>query len=348
MKLVRRRVLALLVGAIAAPAIARRVLAQPQVTLRLHHVLSPSANVHTRLLAPWAKRVTQDSEGQIAIEIFPSMQLGGRPAQLYDQAREGVVDIVWTWPGLTPGRFPGLEVFELPFIADRRARVNAQAVQAFYDSHLRAEFSDTHVLGVCAQDRGEIHATRRIAGLADLRGLRLRPPTRLAGEALQALGAKIVAMPFPQMPDALAQGVIDGGLLPWEQVPAIRMHEKLSFHTEIHGVPTLQTATFILAMNKDRYRHLPDDLRAILDLNSGQAFAMEAGKMWDAQALAVEEMVRARGNSVIDLGEAETARWKAATRPVVDNWLRQAKDSKIDGEKLLAGARDNIAQFSKN
>ena len=56
------------------------------------------------------------------------MQLGGTPPQLYDQARDGVADIVWTLPGYTPGRFPRIEVFELPFVAHKRGIVNCKAV----------------------------------------------------------------------------------------------------------------------------------------------------------------------------------------------------------------------------
>ena len=123
----RRKFLAAAGGALAAPAIARPALAQAQVTLKLHHFLPPVSNAAPEMLAPWAEKVEAESGGKLKIDIFPSMQLGGTPPQLYDQARDGVVDIVWTLPGNTPGRFPSTEVFELPFIAARRGIVNAQA-----------------------------------------------------------------------------------------------------------------------------------------------------------------------------------------------------------------------------
>src|SRR5215211_6782873 len=125
----RRRFLAAAGASIAAPAIARPALAQAQVTLKLHHFLPPVSNGHSKMLSPWAKAVEQDSGGKIKIDIFPSMQLGGTPPQLYDQARDGVVDIVWTLPGNTPGRFPVSETFELPFVPHRKALVNSRAFQ---------------------------------------------------------------------------------------------------------------------------------------------------------------------------------------------------------------------------
>ena len=61
--------------------------------------------------------------------------------------------------------------------------------------------------------------TSRIEKLEDLKGVKIRFPTRLAGEALKALGATSVGMPVPQVPESIAQRVIDGALMPWEVVP---------------------------------------------------------------------------------------------------------------------------------
>jgi TRAP-type C4-dicarboxylate transport system substrate-binding protein len=345
----RRQFIKFAGAAVAAPAVSRVAWGQtPQVSLRLHHFLPPVSNVHTRLLTPWVKKIEQDSGGRLKIDIFPSMQLGGTPPQLYDQARDGVADIVWTLPGSTPGRFPKIEVFELPFVAHKRGLVNAKAVQDFFDANLRDEFKETQALCVWAHDHGLIHANKPVKSMDDLKGLKLRSPTRLAGDALKALGANGIPMPIPQVPEALAQRVIDGCVVPWEVVPAIKVQELVKNHTEIFGSPTLYTATFVIAMNKAKYDGLPADLKKILDQNSGQAFAEAAGKMWDEQAVVVEEMVKKRGNTIIQLSKEESERWQKATAPVVDNWLKQAKDKGLNGEKLLADAKASIAKFAKS
>ena len=87
-----------------------------QVTLKLHHFVPAQSNQQKFWFEPWAKKLEQESAGRLKVEIYPSMQLGGRQPQLFDQAKDGVVDIVWTVSGTTPGRFPRLEVFELPFL----------------------------------------------------------------------------------------------------------------------------------------------------------------------------------------------------------------------------------------
>ena len=348
MTFARRQFLALAGGAVTMPAVARLAWGQtPQVTLKLHHFLPPVSNAHAKFVAPWAKKVEADSGGKIKIDIYPSMQLGGTPPQLYDQARDGVVDIIWTLPGSTPGRFPGIEVFELPFVAAKKATPNAHAVQAFYEAHLRDEFKDVHPLCLWAHDGGLIHANKQIKVMEDLRGLKLRSPTRLAGDALKALGANGIPMPIPQLPESLAQRVLDGCVIPWEVVPAVKVQELVKYHTDIPGSPTLYTATFVLAMNKTKYESMPGDLKKVLDDNSGQAIATLAGSMWDTQAEVVEAMVRKRGNVITEITPEEAARWRKTTEPVIEAWLKQAKERGLDGAKLLEAARAAVAKYEK-
>jgi TRAP-type C4-dicarboxylate transport system substrate-binding protein len=155
MKVGRRQFVAFGTAAVAAPALSRFAHAQqPAVVLKLHHFLSPVAYANTRFLTPWAKSVEKDSNGRIRIELYPSMQLGGTASQLYDQAVNGTADIVWTLPGMTPGRFPRIEVFELPFVANQRAIANARAVQQFYETRLRDEFREVQPVCLWAHDRG--------------------------------------------------------------------------------------------------------------------------------------------------------------------------------------------------
>lgn len=337
-----------LLAPLAIPFLSTHSKAQAQVTLKLHHFLPPVANAHAKLLAPWAKKVEADSNGRIKIDIFPAMQLGGTPPQLFDQARDGVADIVWTLPGSTPGRFPSTEVFELPFVASKRGLTNALAAQEFAEKYLKEEVKDVKLLCYWAHDAGVIHANKPIATLEDMKGLKLRNPTRLAGEAIKALGAVSVGMPVPQVPESLAQRVIDGAVVPWEVVPAIKVHELVKYHTEIPASPTFYTASFFLAMNPAKYAALPDDLKSVIDKNSGMAFADMAGKMWDAEAASVSDMVRKRaGNVIAAISDTEKQRWIKATEPVHAAWIEQMKAKGLDGAKMIADARALVAKHEK-
>jgi TRAP-type transport system periplasmic protein len=318
-----------------------------EVTLRMHHFLPAVSNGHKGFLAPWAKKVEEEAQGRVRVQIFPSMQLGGTPPQLYDQARDGVADIVWTLPGNTPGRFPRAEVFELPFVPAKRSIVNSRALQEYAAAHAKEEFGEVHPICWWAHDHGLVHAKRQVHTMEDLRGLKLRFPTRLAGEALKALGASAIGMPIPQVPESLASGVIDGCVIPWEVVPSIKVHELVKHHTEIPGSPTFYVATFVLAMNRPKYEGMPDDLRAVIDANSGLAAASMAGKVWDEAAGPAMELARKRGNEIHTLTEEEAARWREATKPVVDAWLAQAQGKGLDGEALLGAARELLAKHEQ-
>jgi TRAP-type C4-dicarboxylate transport system substrate-binding protein len=347
-KIGRRTFVTLAGSAVAAPALVRSVRAQtPEVTLKLHHMLPPPAPGHRAFLAPWAERVMKASNGRIKIDIYPSMQLGGTPPQLYDQARDGVADLIWTVQGYTSGRFPKTEVFELPFVASRRSIVNAQALTEFAQKHLAEEYREVRPITLWTHDHGLIHANKPVTRLEDLAGLKLRFPTRLAGQALRQLGANAIGMPVPQVPEALAQRVIDGCVVPWEVVPAIKVHELVKNHTEIPGSPTFYVATFVFAMNKARYDSMPADLKAVIDAHSGMEGAKMAGNAWDSSGVPVREMVQKRGNNIIVLSAEETDRWRKACKPVVDGWLAEAKSKGFDGEKLLADAIALVAKYEK-
>src|SRR5262245_13379522 len=144
---------ALALGAALSPSFA----SAQQITLRLHQFLPAAATIPKDFLAPWAKKVETESKGRIRIELYPSLQLGGTPAQLYDQLKDGVIDLTWVPPGYTPGRFPKSETFELPFIASNGEK-NSPAGWEFYEKHLKDEFKDVKIIRGNTQGPGVIHA----------------------------------------------------------------------------------------------------------------------------------------------------------------------------------------------
>lgn len=346
MRLARRAFLTSMVSAAAGPAVLRFArAATQQITLKLHHSFSAVSGAHEKFLAPWARKVETQSGGRLRVDIFPSMQLGGAPAQLIDQARDGVADIVWAAPGATPGRFVKTEAFELPFLPSRRALVNSMALQDFATAHLRDEFAEIHPVCFSCRDHGVLHSDRAINSIADLRGLRLHVPNQIASDALSALGAHGVSVPMPQVPMAVTGHAIDGCVVPWDAVPALRLQDVLKQHTDF-GESALSTSTFVLAMNNAAYERLPGELKTVIDDNSGLAVARQAGVMWDLEAKTVADMVRERGDQVTVLQVDDVAQWRAATEPVVKLWLRQMKERKIDGGKLITRIHGLIGKYA--
>jgi TRAP-type transport system periplasmic protein len=85
------------------------------VTLKVHHFLPADSPLHTQVLLPWQQKMEKESNGYLRIHIYPAMQMGGEPSQLYDQVKDGAADIVLLAVGHHIGRFPSVEVFNLPF-----------------------------------------------------------------------------------------------------------------------------------------------------------------------------------------------------------------------------------------
>ena len=313
--------------------------------LRLHHFLAPNSTIHKAVLEPWAATLERESKGELQVEIYPLMQLGGTAPQLYDQARQGVVDIVWTLPGYTSGRFPVAELFELPFMVSSAA-ATTQAFQEFSETWLVEEFGETHPLLFHVHARGSFHMRDKpLESLEDLRGLKIRAPSRMVAWTLAELGATPVAMPVPQVPEALARGLLDGALLPWQVTVPLRSSELVRYHTEFEGPFGLYTATFVLTMNKARYQSLPEHLRHLLDANTGRAMAQWVGPLYDRDEELGRTLARERGNQFIAISEQAAEAWMQQTQPVLDRWLAERQAEGLQSQAALTAARRLIAKY---
>ncbi|WP_116133309.1 TRAP transporter substrate-binding protein [Tropicimonas sp. IMCC34043] len=319
------------------------VMAQ-EVVLKVHHFLSADAPIQTGVLEPWEKAVEEQSGGRIDVQIYPAMQLGGRPPQLFDQARDGIVDVAWTLLGYTPGRFPVSEVFELPFMAGT-ATETTNALQEFQAKYLGDELRQVHPLLIHAPAAYKIHtAGKPVNELSDLKGLKIRAPSRTMTDGLNALGATAVGMPVPEVPQALSTGVIDGAVIPWEVFGSLRIEEIVKDHTEIGSENGgMSTSVMALVMNKRAYDKLPDDLKKVIDDNSGAALAALAGPAFDAAEVRERQAAIDAGATIAIIPEESLAPWVEATQPVVDAWVKQMDADGMDGQAMLDDARAMLA-----
>jgi TRAP-type transport system periplasmic protein len=334
------------VVALGAPALSG--LAQQAVTLKFHTFMSPMSGVWLTMHKPWMEKVEKESGGRIKFEAYPAMQLGGTPVQLYDQARDGVVDVVWTLPGNTAGRFPRVEVFELPFIMNN-AEATSKAYWEYVQTMAPDEFKETQLLALHVHGPGMFHSKdKQIKSAADLKGMKLRGPTRQVTKLLASIGATPVGMPLPAITDALSKGTIDACAIPWEVVPSIKVQELTKFHSEFPAnQPALYTTTFVMAMNKAKYESLAPDLKKIIDANSGLATSGWLGKTQQSNDPAGRKTATDRGNTVYQFSAAETAEFQKLSSQVDDEWVADMTKRNFDGKKLLETARALIAKHGK-
>jgi TRAP-type transport system periplasmic protein len=337
---------------VAAAALAAGTLAPAlaqQVVLKVHHFLPPTSNPHLSIIQPWCDKIAKESGDKLKCQIYPAMQLGGTPAQLFDQARDGVADIVWTLPTYSAGRFLKSEVFELPFVT-RSGKGSSQAFWAYMQKNAMDEFAGVKPLWVHTNDGSSFHLTsaKGVKTLEDLKGLKIRAATRLNSRMLAALGATPVQMPLPAVPEAMAKGVIDGAMVPWEGVPAAKLHEISKSHLDApDGQPKFANSIFAFVMNKARYDGLPADLKKVIDNNSGLEASALAGEKFDAVLVPHHKLATDRGNLVVKLAPAEMERWVKATAEIDDQWVKEVSAKGANGAALLNDARAMLKQYDK-
>lgn len=339
-----RRLLAtgVVISLLAAPVHAA------EVTLKIHHFLPKQSPAQQNFMIPWKKAVEEQSHGRIEVQIYSAMELGGRAPDLIKQVEDGVVDLVWTLPGYTPGRFPAISAFELPFMVTNAAETS-QAVQEYYETNQVAqdEFSSVHPLIFWTHDRGVLHTTHQVVRtLEDLHGLKIRAPSRRVADALSAYGANPVLMPVPQMPAALKTNEIDGTVIPWEVVPALHVEQLAENSTEFPGERGIYASVFVFAMNKARYNALPDDLKKIIDNNSGMSWAKKLGELWTLQEEPGRNLAKKRGNTIVNMPADEVAKFRTASYSVHAAWSRDMNEKGINGRGLLYSAYKLLNKYS--
>ena len=345
MTFLKRRTAVAVMGAVALASLATTAAAQT-VTLRLHQFLPPQAVIPAKALVPWAQKVEADSGGRIKVQLFHAMQLGGAPPQLFDQARDGVVDLTWTVLGYTPGRFPKTEVFELPFMSGD-PEASSRAIHEYVEKFAADEFKDVKLIAVHTHGPGLFHTKAPVTGLESLRGMKIRGGSRIINNMLTKLGATPVGMPVPAVTDALSKGTIDGTTIPWEVTPSLKVTELVKNHTTFAGKEGLYTQTFAFSMNKASYDKLPPDLKAVIDKNSGIETAAMFGRAMDEGDKVGREIAEKAKNNIVALDMAETQRWRRTAASVETDWINEVKGKGIDGAKLAAEARALIAKYSK-
>jgi len=311
-----------------------------QVTLRFHtHV--PAVAGSFKSMAWWAKKVEKETGGALKIQMFGSMQLGGKAPDIYDQIRNGVVDMGFTLPGYKAGLFPAITVFELPFIGGR-ASIAAPAVDAFARKYNK-EWSAVHTICIWSAGVSVLHMkTRPIRRLEDFQGLKIRTPSRISSAAIKGLGATPVPIPGLKMTEAMMRNVVDGVVTPWSIALAIRTVDVAKYHTET----TLHGPVLAMLMNKQSYAKLPNKIKKVLDANSAEWMAIEFGKRWENDDKRGYAKAKKLKHEIIHVSDAEQARWRKAAQPAYDAWVKEMDGRGLPGAQMVKDAQALIAKYT--
>ncbi len=305
-------------------------------TLRFSHFMTANDNINTEGFEPWARKIEEDSNGRLKIEIYPSATLS-KPGATYDAAAKGTVDIGMQVQGYTAGRFPLTQVVELPGISNTAEQQTCILYNLYNDGAISSEYEDTHLLSLMGSGQGALHtADKPIRTPADMKGMRIRQPSVVASHVIEAVGAAPVGMPASDTYTSLQRGVIDGLAFTWQPIQAFRLDELLNHHTNI----PFYNSTFVVTMNKDKYNSLPDDLKKVIDDNSGVVMAERIARIFDDSNEAAMAAAREKGDTMIDIPDPlNDPTWREPLMEGTQRYLNELAELGLDGESVYEKAK---------
>jgi TRAP-type transport system periplasmic protein len=289
------------------------------IELKLSHFVPPNHAYHKWATA-WAEQLGKDSGGRLKTTIYPNGQLVGPPNRQFDAARNAVVDIAFTLHGVTPGRCAMTELGNLPFSwpkAGSGSATTSRRMSELAPTYLEKEHQGLRVLYMAVANPVVFNCKSAIRTLDQFKGVKIRYAGVQNKYLIDALGAVPLLVPPQESQDALAKGIVECALFPFEASLAYDLGSVAKFAT----VPGVSTATFAMVMNPAKYESLPADLKALIDKSTGPAAAESFGKAWEAAETHGRTQLVAQGVQIQTLSGADLARMKTLMAPHVEGTI---------------------------
>ncbi len=302
-----------------------------QEEIKLATFVPPTHYGLAQIMVPWGKEIAEKSGGRLNLRVFPSMQLGGKPPELYKQMVRGLSDITFTLPGYTSADFPLMSLSELPGMAnssEEGTRKMWQHMKFFTDG----EMKESKPLVIWTGDAAAVMTrSKPVRRLEDMKGMKIRTPSSAQSEQLIALGATPIDMPAGQIYNSIERGVVDGALISMAGAIDFKLLEVCRHFTI--DVP-VGRSPFTINMNLARYQKLPADLRKIIDDTTGLGLSLRAAA--NIQKHSDDAVAAARRDKeVIALSADEQRRWTAAFVPMIRAQLAATEKPGVPARDFL-------------
>jgi TRAP-type C4-dicarboxylate transport system substrate-binding protein len=314
--------------------------AHAQIKLN-YSIFFPAPHKNAVLSTEWAKEIEKRTNGKVQITMFYGGTL--TPAdKCYDGVVKGISDIGFSVLAYTRGKFPLIEVADLP-LGMKSGVVATKVINDFFKKFKPKEFDEVQVLYLHGHGPGILHSKKPIEKLEDVKGMKIRC-TGMAAKIAGALGATPVAMPMGDTYDALSRGVVDASMAPQEALQGWKWGEVVKYTTEDWGA-SYSTGMFVV-MNKDKWNAIPPDLQKIIE-KINEEYIEKQGKTWDEIEKAGRDFTIARGNKIITLPPDENRRWEKAVKPLLDEYKKNMKDKGLPGDEALSFYLQTIYKYQK-
>jgi TRAP-type transport system periplasmic protein len=307
--------------------------AQAATELKLHSFVPPRHIIWADVLTPWTKEVAQMSKDELTVRMFPAMQLGGKPPELYRQMVQGISDIVFTLPGYTSSDFPMMALTELPGTA-KSADDGTKKLWNHFDKFLARDFADAKVLMLWNSDTAAIMSkSKPVRTIEDFKGMKIRTPSAAQSAQLEHFGATAISMPVTQIYNSLDRGVIDAAMIPMSAALDFKLIEVAKYYT-VHA--PLGRSPFLVSMQKKRYEALPPNLKKIIDDTTGLKLSLKGAAAYDKQSLdGIEAVKKAKDRELIEITDKQYAAWLKAFRPLIEKKAQEGEKAGLPARGLV-------------
>jgi TRAP-type transport system periplasmic protein len=276
----------------------------------------PPTHIQAKLGASWAKEVEKRTNGKVKVTYHPGSTLLN-PKNMYDGVKKGIADMGMGVFAYNRGAFPAMEAIDLP-MGYPDGKVATRVICDFYNKFKPKELSTVKVLYLHAHGPGILHSKKPVRKLEDLKGLKVRS-TGSSSKLVEVMGGVPVAMGQRGAYEALQKGVADATLSPMEVLKGWKQAEVIKYTTECYSVG--YTAGFYILMNLNTWKSLPADVQKVMD-DVSKEWISKHGDEWDKSDKAGREFTLSKGNEIIPLSAAESARWAKATDPVIGAYVK--------------------------
>jgi len=309
------------------------------VNLKLANFFPPDNKIAVAM-DQWCKEVEKRTNGTVKITQFAGGTLTP-PTQTYISVTRGVADLGLSFFSYTMGRFPFMEVLDLP-LGYRSGYVGNKLANEFYKKFKPKELDDVKVMFLMTSPPHMLFAKKPVKNLEDLKGLKIRS-TGTSSKVVEALGGAPVAMPMSDAYDALSRGVAQGIIGPYEPMKGFRLAEVVDNSVE-YG--TAYVGSNYVVMNKDKWNSLPVNTQKIIEQLNVE-WVEKMGKLWDELDKEGKDVFLQKGGKVVVLTKEENARWAARLRPMLDEYVKNMKAKGLPGEEALKFCQDYLKAHQK-
>ncbi len=311
-----------------------------QEKLTLAHWVPASHPLQVLGMEPWAKSISDATQGRVTIEIFPAQQLGAA-ADHYDMARDGIADIGFINPGYQPGRFPIMAAAELPFHF-ANAKAGVRALTEWYKPYAEKEMADVYFCMALSHDPGTFHGRDRILVPEDLRGKKVRPANATEGRFVNLLGGASVQVSAPESRELLANGGADATQSPWESLYIFGVDSIVKHHLDI----PLYASINAFVINKDKLASLPEADRKVVEDHCTPEWAEKMSSGWADVEAAGRNKIAADSSHTLHKPNAEQLElWKKAAAPLTDEWKATVGKMGLDADAIYNGLVDALKKY---